>query len=124
MTVQFSVGGNYNSSFLHKSSPTSLNFTGQSNKQIIQITNEQNCTELIFQLNIVNVTTSSNGNVAELGYFDVFTEECLESRCLVPWSVPGPGGTLLLPVNTVSSVQPGCPGGGCDFEGGAGVGTH
>ena len=43
--------------------------------------------------------------MAELGYFDVFTEECLESRCLVPWSVPVPGGTLLLPVNTVSSVR-------------------
>ena len=91
-------------------------------KQIIQITNDEiaelHRAHISIEFPEVNVTTSSS--VAELGYFDVFTEECLESRCLVPWSVPVPGGTLLLPVNTESSVR----GEGVTLREGRGAGAH
>ena len=43
LTVQFSVGGNYNSSFLHKSSPTSLNFTELTKQTNYYNYNRENC---------------------------------------------------------------------------------
>ena len=76
LTVQFSVGGNYNSSFLHKSSLLQrlLISLDTATKQIIPVTTEQNCTQLIFQMNFPNtpdnnVTTSK---VTRLWIFGCF----------------------------------------------------
>ena len=104
LTVQFSVGGNYNSSFLHKSSPTTLDFTGLTNQTNYHNYTTKQTAEVIFisiEFPEQRMLQLSSDKALDIWMF-LLSGECLESRCLVPgaWSVPVPGGTLLLPVNT------------------------
>ena len=102
LTVQFSVGGNYNSSFLHKSSPTSLNFTELTKQTNYYNYNWANCGAHI------SVGFSLAENVTSLkwqgsGYLDVFTQWRVSGEPVSGAMVSSrPGGTLLLPVNTVA----------------------
>ena len=117
LTVQFSVGGNYNSSFLHKSSPTSLNFTGLTNQ-----TNDHNFTtkqtaELIdisIEFPEQRMLQLSSDKALDIWMF-LLSGECLESRCLVPGAM-----VSSRPRRNFIAASKHRGQGGCHFEGARG----
>ena len=85
LTVQFSVGGNYNSSFLHKSSPTTLDFTGLTNQTNYHNYTTKQTAEVIdisIEFPEQRMLQLSSDKALDIWMF-LLSGECLESRCLV-----------------------------------------